>query len=274
MKSNCRSRWRIDKRKSHGRVNRQSLLVNGGAFTLIELLVVIATVAILAAMLLPVLHAAQGQSSAVQCMNNHKQLVSAWEMYARENQDVLCPNPALSIPGADTIGTSWVPGYEHLDPNLEDNTNIAYLQNSLLAPYCNKSVGIYKCPDDTWLCTEGNQLLPRVRSVSMNVCLEGNYYIINGNGGYPLDEAYFPANEGLKYYCYVKITNIGAGTPSPGPADMWIMGDESGNTINNGNMSWFGNGSAWGDTPASYHNLGNNYSFADGHVEYHKWLTK
>ncbi len=247
----------------------------GAAFTLIELLVVIALIAILTAVLLPVLNAAQGRSSAVQCMNNHKQLVSAWMMYARENQDFLCPNPALApAQGDDTIGTSWVAGYEHLDPNLEDNTNLDYLRGSLLAPYCGYSVEIYKCPDDTWMCSEGNVPMPRVRSVSMNVCLEGNYYIVNGNGGYPINEAYYPATQGQYYYCYVKLTDIGASTPGPGPAAMWVMGDEHGNTINNGNMSWFGSTGTWADTPASYHNLGNNYSFADGHVEYHKWQTK
>jgi prepilin-type N-terminal cleavage/methylation domain-containing protein/prepilin-type processing-associated H-X9-DG protein len=244
-------------------------------FTLIELLVVIAIIAILAAILLPVLNAAQERARAISCENNHKQLILAWDMYPNENNDYLCPNPALSIAqGADTIGSTWVLGYQHCDPNTQDNTNISYLQTSLLAPYCSYAVKIYKCPDDTWKCTEGGAPMDRVRSVSMNTCIEGNYYLANGNGGYPKDEAYYPATQNVKVYCYVKWTDIGPHTPGPNMSDMWVMTDENPNTINNGNQSWFASSSQWSDTPGSYHNYGNNYSFADGHVEYHKWATR
>jgi prepilin-type N-terminal cleavage/methylation domain-containing protein/prepilin-type processing-associated H-X9-DG protein len=228
------------------------------AFTLIELLVVIAIIAILAAILLPVLSKAQQRAQRAYCINSLRQMGFAWVMYCDDNNNTLPPNGDTSIQSTNT----WVKGIMKWDTILgpnPDNYNKDNLYNSLLGPYASHQIGIYKCPGDTVQAAKG----PRVRSVSMNAYMHGQYDSTK-------DPNVVAAVNG--YRIYTKLT----GMIAPGPSDLWVFLDEQGDSINDGfflvDMAASTTAAPdWADRPAAYHGGTGAFAFADGHAESRTW---
>jgi prepilin-type processing-associated H-X9-DG protein len=231
---------------------------------LIELLVVIAIVAILAAMLLPVLARSKEKSKTVGCLSNLKQLEVCWHLYAVDNRDVLPPNN--SIMGFSTVnsnsttaslagGISWCPDHARTD------TDTADLEKGSLFPY-NRAVGIYHCPADTSR-VEGatGELLPRLRNRSYNMSQSVN--------GYP--EFLLQLAVPLDLPAWKKFSLI----RRPSPSQLFVFIDEHPDTLLD---AQFGNPAGmpvypimWFDLPADRHNQGACLSFADGHAERWRW---
>jgi len=221
-------------------------------------------------MLLPSLAKAKSKAQGIQCLSNMRQLGLSWVMYVDDNQNRVPPNNGDQ--GASYDNT-WVSGWLTLDfgdnlgrpgKNNPDNTNVVYLMKSHLWPY-HKSLGIWKCPADPSLSTEGRARVPHVRTMSMNNWV-GNYDVRSG--------AVSPWTAGYKVI--KKITDM----TDPPPAKTFVLLDERDDSINDGyfvtEMNGFDprNPSALTivDFPASYHNGACGFNFADGHSEIKKWL--
>jgi prepilin-type N-terminal cleavage/methylation domain-containing protein/prepilin-type processing-associated H-X9-DG protein len=228
-----------------------------GGFTLIELLVVIAIIAILAAMLLPALAKAKLRAQAIQCVNNNRQLMVAWRLYAEEFGDVL----VWAGPGNDTgpyKRPNWFTGT--LDTtsqpvNWDINHDMIY---SPLWNYTGKAPGVFKCPADRIeVLAVGFGTKPRVRSISMSQAFGTGEWLNGGGAPGP-------------WMIYAKLSRIKF------PTTTFVFVDENPLTINDAafasQMKNAGTSSGFYiDIPSTLHNNGCGFSFADGHAETHRW---
>ena len=224
-----------------------------GGFTRADLFAALFTSCLVALVLFTTAATSATRGRYAVCLNNHKQLVRAWLVYAEDNNDKLPGN----LDGGSNIGQpTWCAGWLNNSAYTPDNTNTLIIMNSQLGRYSG-SVGIYKCPADKSM-SRGPRGDPRVRSVSMNAYL--------GERGSPYTGG---------YYQFRKYSSLN----SPSPSKCWVFVDEREDGINDG---WFAVDMGgyvprdsglytWADYPADRHDGAANLSFADGHAETWRW---
>jgi len=170
-------------------------------FTLIELLVVIAIIAILAAMLLPVLAAAKEKSKRIACANSLKQMGTALQIYVGDN------NSTYPLLKWDEAGSTWYP-YEmarftaanlnSLDVGWE-NLGLLYATGLLPAP------GIFYCASN-----------PRNASDQFNIDYYQNATYSFPFGGFAVSGANNPGYVRSGYSYFPQNKALDAATAIPG----------------------------------------------------------
>jgi prepilin-type N-terminal cleavage/methylation domain-containing protein len=265
--------------------------MRNSGFTLIELLVVIAVIAILAAILMPVLSHAKEKAQGSQCLNNGHQMMVAMNIYGSENNDFFPPNPD---DGNTDPGYNWVSGEAGIgQPQEFDPDVVANPALSLLIGYLGGNANLFRCPadarqglyDGTNAALMGH-IVPAARTFSMSQAvgtvdpyydaLERGESAPATHGGIPNLPVNGPWLNGAggknlhndPWATYGKFSSV----ITPSPSTLWVLVDENPRGLNDAAFAFQMVQPTWLDAPGSYHNGACGLDFADGHSEIHRWL--
>lgn len=218
------------------------------AFTLVELLVVIGIIAVLVAILLPMLKKAQEAAYRVACASNMRQLMMGWDYYCSDNKGWLV-NAVPQRHDAQVpwfLGPEWN-GHDPLHKGPYGNTEAAIIDGALFKYLRNPKV--YHCPGDF-----GWHLV----SYGINAWLNGEA----ASGATPVVVTKRgQIKKASEIFSFIDENDV----RNPGL---------SADAYDKGSFMVPRTGGHWIDIPGTWHNSGCNIAFVDTHVEYHHWVDK
>jgi len=231
------------------------------AFTLIELLVVIGVIALLLAILIPVLRSAKEHAQRAVCLSNLRQLTLAWVAYADDNDGKLVCGRAFrtEIDGYNKVKRSMLEGWMGRAFSFPESRS-AVIENpnkGALWPYI-RDIDVYRCPRGR----TGHFATYTIVSAANGQRVEGTY--MEDTGGWDLTVS----GERVRR-TVLKLTKL-TDIISPGAAQRAVFIDK-GQTDGNFYVHYLYPRWNWYSAPPIRHRDGTTLSMADGHVEYWKW---
>jgi prepilin-type N-terminal cleavage/methylation domain-containing protein len=257
------------------------------AFTFVELLVVLAVLAVMVSLVATALAGSRPNFQGALCLNNMRQLMAAFTIYTHDNADIFPPNPdaAVTTPGCSWVlgnASGWMPAGNTGSPEAGNPDLLRDGSENLLAAYTRTNISLFRCPFDPRVApytgSDTNltgQNIPVVRSISMNqgvgtkgVCAAG------ANANAAVDAPWLNGSHSHTANNPYATFGNWSDFKSVRPSEIWVLVDDDPWTINDSSMAVI---AASPDTVDYVNALNNNstcFSFADGHVETHKWKSK
>jgi len=239
-------------------------LINSRAVTLIELLVVIAVIAVLRAILVPVMSAAKVHALRAVCLSNLWQLTTAWIAYADDHDGKLVNGSAAASIATRTgkLGSGLGEAFQY--PKSR-SALIGNPDKGVLWSYL-RDVDVYHCPRGR----VGHYVTYATVSAANGNGVEGTYRTETATGT-NTELTPFGIRVGATVLRLTRLTDIS----SPGPAHRAVFLDQ-GTTPDSLDFYVYYLIPQWriGSPPPIHHANGMTLSMADGHAEYWKWKAR
>jgi len=227
-------------------------------FTLIELLVVIGVIALLLALLIPVLHSTRELSYRTVCLSNLRQLTLAWLAYAEEHDSKLVSGCAFGTRTKRYTLQGWV-GY---DFSTSRPSWITGPDKGALWPWIQDD-DIYSCPRGR----PGHAVTYATVIAANGADAEGTY--MEDTGGWDLTES--GIRVGPTVLKLTRMTDI----VSPGAAYRAVFIDTGQTPLSDDfYVHYLYPRWQFHSPPPVRHGEGTTLSMADGHTEYWKWKAR